>query len=144
GIHMGKIKRRAITEHEKRALRHYFFQLQNRSGQQDLIEWFREKFGKDISQPSVSQILSSKYSYLDNTVEKPWDVKRNRPPKYPLLEAALFEWQVQQGDDATLSGETIKRAAAILWHKIPEYQDQPVPNFSNGWLEGFRKRHILH
>ncbi|CAB50967.1 HTH CENPB-type domain-containing protein [Schizosaccharomyces pombe] len=141
---MGKIKRRAITEHEKRALRHYFFQLQNRSGQQDLIEWFREKFGKDISQPSVSQILSSKYSYLDNTVEKPWDVKRNRPPKYPLLEAALFEWQVQQGDDATLSGETIKRAAAILWHKIPEYQDQPVPNFSNGWLEGFRKRHILH
>ncbi|EPX74558.1 ARS-binding protein [Schizosaccharomyces octosporus yFS286] len=139
---MAPVRRRAITEKEKKELRNYFFNSSDKPTQSDLISWFRQRFDKDLSQPSVSQILSSRYSYLDSLNDIDGDVKRNRPAKYPILEKLLFEWQQRaQSQNQVITGEAIKETASKLWKKIPEYKDLSTPEFSNGWLENFKRRH---
>ncbi|EPY54077.1 hypothetical protein SPOG_05545 [Schizosaccharomyces cryophilus OY26] len=139
---MAPVRRRAITEKEKKELRNYFYNSSDKPTQSDLISWFKQRFDKDLSQPSVSQILSSRYSYLDHLTDVDGDVKRNRPAKYPILEKLLFEWQQRaQSQNQVVTGEAIKETASKLWKKIPEYKDLSMPEFSNGWLENFKRRH---
>jgi hypothetical protein len=60
---------------------------------------------------------------------------------WPVLEAALFEWQQRmQNKKATITGDILKAKAAEIWGKLPQYSDVPMPKWSNGWLEGFKKR----
>lgn len=42
-----------------------------------------------------------------------------------------------------MTGNILIEKARHIWHQIPEYQNQPVPEFSIGWLAGFKKRHKI-
>jgi hypothetical protein len=33
--------------------------------------------------------------------------------------------------------------AREIWQSLPHYRDQPIPAFSNGWIDGFKARHNL-
>jgi hypothetical protein len=55
-------KRAAFSIDEKVALRKHSQQDRSLS-QKDLVIWFEESFGKPIRQPTVSEILSSKYAF---------------------------------------------------------------------------------
>jgi hypothetical protein len=133
-------KRKAVSDKER-------FQIRKRSrehpgSQVDLIKWFYAQSGHKLDQSQISRILSSKYDYLDNTTQKQVQ-NRHRVSKsdWPDLEAALYEWQQRlQKKDAVITGEILQQQAIKLWQALPQYQNQEQPKFSNGWLEGFKKR----
>ena len=79
-------KRAAFTESEKAALRQQH-QQHRLSTQKELSAWFESQFGKPIRQVSVSEILSSRYSHLDQAIEPAR--KKQRKPQYQELEDAL-------------------------------------------------------
>ena len=39
-----------------------------------------------------------------------------------------------------ITGDILKEQAIKLWKSLPQYQDCQEPKFSNGWLDGFKKR----
>lgn len=136
--------RHSITLAEKKSLREYYASSPVRPSQRELILWFQEKYQVKLPQSTVSSILSPKYKHLDGLVSRADGKKKQRPIKYPFLDAALFEWvQRKEQDNVAITGETLKRIAAQLWGRIPEYTNMPQPEFSNGWLDGFKKRHSI-
>lgn len=136
--------RHSITLAEKKSLREYYASSPVRPSQRELILWFQEKYQVKLPQSTVSSILSPKYKHLDGLVARADGKKKQRPIKYPLLDTALFEWvQRKEQENVAITGETLKRIAAQLWVRIPEYSSMPQPEFSNGWLDGFKKRHSI-
>ena len=60
---------------------------------------------------------------------------------WPDLEYALFEQQqCMQQKKAIITGDILKTKAKELWAALPQYDDIEEPKWSNGWLEGFKKR----
>ncbi|KAF7497890.1 hypothetical protein DV113_004068 [Geotrichum candidum] len=141
---MPPVMRHSITLSEKKALRDYYASSPVRPSQRELIQWFQDKYQVKLPQSTVSSILSPKYAHLDGLVARADGKKKQRPIKYPLLDAALFEWvQRKEQESLPITGDTLKRVAAQLWARIPEYTSSPQPEFSNGWLDGFKKRHSI-
>lgn len=141
---MPPVMRHSITLSEKKALRDYYASSPVRPSQRELIQWFQDKYQVKLPQSTVSSILSPKYAHLDGLVARADGKKKQRPIKYPLLDAALFEWvQRKEQESLPITGDTLKRVAAQLWARIPEYTNLPQPEFSNGWLDGFKKRHSI-
>jgi hypothetical protein len=75
------------------------FQIHKRSrdyprSQVDLIKWFHVQSGHKLDQSQISRILSSKYDYLNNTIQKQVQ-NRHRASKsdWPDLKAVLYKWQ---------------------------------------------------
>jgi hypothetical protein len=135
--------RRAIDDAKRRALRRYRAE-HPRASQKELQQWFTDKFYHTISQSTISEILSTKYTHLDNDTRKDFKLKGQRTSKadYPDLEAALFEWQQKiQKMKGTITGDILKAKASEIWSLLPQYKDLPEPKWSNGWLEGWKKRH---
>jgi hypothetical protein len=63
---------------------------------------------------------------------------------WPDLEMALFEWQQRmEQKKAIITGEILKTKARQLWEALPQYNDIEMPKWSNGWLEGFKKRYRI-
>ncbi|EPX73104.1 ARS-binding protein [Schizosaccharomyces octosporus yFS286] len=139
---MPPVRRQAITIAEKKAIRNFYSGFESKPGQKAIKEWFEDKFQKNISQATISTVLSSKYDYLDHNEIVNEGAVKLRPAKYPVLENALAEWRLRmEKQNVSVSSESIRHAAMELWKKIPIYQNQPPPAFSNGWLEKFKKRH---
>lgn len=141
---MAPALRHSITLAEKKALREYYSSSPVRPSQRELIQWFQDKYQVKLPQSTVSSILSQKYKHLDSLVSRADGKKKQRPIKYPLLDTALFEWvQRKEQENVPITGEALKRVAAQLWVRIPEYANIAQPEFSNGWLDGFKKRHSI-
>lgn len=135
--------RRSITVQERKALRHHA-RTNPRLRQKQLSEWFHAKFGHRPSQGTISESLSSRFAILE--AESDLDLNRLRrlkAAKYPELEAALFEWYSVIRYDMRITDDAIKKKAEILWRTLPVYEGQDVPQFSNGWLQGFKKRYAV-
>lgn len=82
--------------------------------------------------------LSKTFKHLNTGTTRP-DVKRQRTPAWVDLENALFEWQqCIEKNKATVTGDLLNEMASVLWEKLPQYEWQPKPKFSTGWLEGFQ------
>ena len=86
-----KKRRRAFTDLERHNIR-----ARNRTHpgpQQHLINWIKETTGCTASQSSISEILSSKFDYIDNPALKPKNLhsQRHYEGDWPDLEHALFE-----------------------------------------------------
>jgi hypothetical protein len=41
------------------------------------------------------------------------------------------------------SGELLRQKAQQIWQQLPQYANQPCPEFSNGWMQKFKKRHNI-
>ena len=94
----------------------------------------------------ISRCLSDTYSYLDNIEKKKEkedlnQKKRTSRGDWPVLEAALFEWQQRmEAKRAIITGDILKAKAHHFWQALPQFGDVPEPPWSNGWLQGFKKR----
>ena len=138
-------KRYAITEHTRQQIRRYKRQNPLLS-QAAVAKWATEKFGRKITQPTVNDSLNAKYKYLDDKPLASGVVggSRLKPASYPLLEAALHEWQTRLNDNQVpVNGDMLCKAASELWQKIPDFAGKKEPTWSRGWLQGFKKRHRI-
>ncbi|EPY51118.1 hypothetical protein SPOG_05336 [Schizosaccharomyces cryophilus OY26] len=131
-----------VSGREKKALRAFYYNQARKPTQVELADWFKSEFGKPIAQSTLSRILSDRFAYLDDT-DQNLHAKRNRSPKFPALEKALYDWiQDSHLTRTKATGDILKAAATKLWSTIPEYKESPMPEFSNGWVEGFRRRYL--
>jgi Tc5 transposase-like DNA-binding protein len=92
--------------------------------------------------------LSGKWAHLDDVNLSKFELnsQRIRDPEYKVLEGALTEWQLRYDkhpDSGSTTGELLRFKAFEFWGKLPDYVGRQVPKFSNGWLEGFKKRNDL-
>ena len=133
-----------ISDEQQKALRKWFQSQHPKPRQSDAAKWFEVKFGHRITQSTVSESLSDRFTYLDTDLDVNKTSFRQRQPKWPILEAILFEWQQrieQQG--GLVTGDILLLKAKEIWTRIPQYQAQTPPSFSIGWLEKFKKRHNI-
>ena len=137
-------KRHGITASQRTALRQ-FAQLHPKLRQSQLKDWFEAEFQRTITQPTISESLSDRFKHLDSSVgpSKLQQQQRERPVKWPELDQALFEWQQETEKDIPITGELIKLQATRFWNRLACYQGMQVPQFSNGWLEGYKRRHNI-
>ena len=141
---VAKKPRIAILNTQRKALRTWFHDPTTSFGAKktlaDAISWWNSQFSYDISRSTASDILSNKYSSLDNSNIK-GNVKKDRKPKWHILEQALRDWALQfEAVHGTVSGDLLRIKATELWQRLDEYQGQEPPNWSEGWLEGFKSR----
>ena len=137
-------RRRAVTDLERRNIRQHH--TEHPGTQQALISWFNAQTGHLLNQAQISKILSPKYSYLDNNTQPTTHLqsKRHFKSDWPDLEAALFEWQQRmQHKGGIITGDILKAVASTIWSRLSQYQNTQEPKWSNGWLEGFKKRHKI-
>jgi hypothetical protein len=139
-----KKRRRALTDSDRLIIR-----KRNQTNppihQKDLAEWFRQETGHTINQSIISKVLSEKYDYLDSFEKKKdkqsLQQKKQSSGDWPALEGALFEWQQRmEQKKAIITGDVLKEKAKQLWSALPQYSDIEEPKWSNGWLDGFKRR----
>ena len=140
-------RRQHYSDVQRKAIRD-FKREQSEQGQscsqQSIIDWFKQKYGIDIDQSTISRILSKQYDFLDGARKLRKNAYRHRKEEWPLLEAALFEWQQRaQNAKMTITGDLLKARARDFWPRIDAYKNQQMPKFSDGWLDGFKKRHHI-
>lgn len=129
----------SITNSEKQALCQHHLKNQHIS-QRDLCHWFTEAFHKPIKQSTICLILKSKERYLAST--RPHE-RKQRSTQWPDLEKALAQWHIVAQHSIPITGEVLKAYATELWKKLPQYKDQEVPTWSDGWLASFKRRHNI-
>lgn len=140
--------KKPITIDQRRALRTWVRQQATRPSQKACIEWFGKQYNRRITQSTVSESLSSRFDSIDNN--KPTEGSRIRLGQWPDLEAILLQWQERiEAKGGVTSGELLQEKARQIWKQLPQYANQPCPDFSLGWLQRFKKRHhirarILH
>ena len=140
-----KKRRRALTDTDRLMIRKRN-QTHPPEQQKDLAEWFAQETGHTINQSMISKVLSSKYDHLDGMDKRKdrqllQEKKRSSAGDWPDLEAALFEWQQRmEHKRAIITGDILKEKARQLWDTLPQYNGKGQPKWSNGWLDGFKKR----
>jgi hypothetical protein len=143
-----KKRRRALTDTDRLIIRKRN-QEHPPGHQKELVDWFTATTGHPLNQSQVSKILSSTYDYLDGVHtkrDKQMFKEKNRSSigDWPDLEYTLFEWQQRmEQKKAIITGDILKTKAKQLWDALPQYNDIKEPKWSNGWLEGFKKRYNI-
>jgi len=136
--------RTAISDRQRKALRTYYRSQTPRPRQRDCINWWREQFGGVIRQSSISEILSDRYSFLDEQIIPTDNSFRQRISEWPLLEEILSSWQARiEARGGVTSGDILTAKAREIWPQIPQYHHLPTPQFSAGWLQKFKRRYHI-
>ena len=72
------------------------------------------------------------------------DRKRQRKASWPDLELALYKWQLRMTrKGAAITGLVLCEMANMIWERLPQYQDQEKPKFSEGWLAKFKSQYHI-
>lgn len=104
-----------------------------------LLKWFKKTYKKPLRQALISDWLSNKFTHLDGVTKAPITNRRMRESLYPELDKALFEWYSKIEEGRWVRPIEIIEQAKLLWPTI--YPNQIQPQFSTGWLTGFRNRY---
>ncbi|GAB9466913.1 Ars binding protein 1 [Globisporangium polare] len=112
--------------------------------QQQLAQWARETFAMSYepSQTSISYALTrgKNFKSLDEAQRK---LRKRRRCKLPKLDEVLLGWVLDcEKKEIRISGELVKQKAIAFCDKLNILKEDR-PNFSNGWLASFNKRHKL-
>ena len=136
-------KQHGMSVSQRQALRNYARQNPLLT-QSQLRQWFEAEFQRLITQPTISESLSSKFAHLDSPgTNLPSGRQRTRAVQHPELEQALFEWQQRIEKNIPLSGEAIREQAKRFWSRLPQYREMEIPIFSNRWLQGYKQRYNI-
>lgn len=130
----------AVSNEQKAALREYRRQHPYRNGKQ-IAQWFEERFNHKINESQVSKYCSQRFSKVEEPA-RATAVQRIRASKWPELEIALSQWSYRMElKKATVTGDLLKTQAERFWQTLACYQGKEMPQFSNGWLHGFKLRY---
>lgn len=134
--------RQSITEAQRAHLRQWVANHNLRPSQKDCIRWFKDTYHFTVSQSTISESLSGKFSRLDSTQAS--NRVRNRGARWPVLEDLLFKFQKHiESNGGSTTSEILQAKAQEIWHRIPDYQGHPPPEFSVGWLSRFKTRNNI-
>jgi hypothetical protein len=137
-------QRRPISIDQRRQLRAFSQSLRPKPSQKRCIEWFQATFNQRISQTTVSESLSDQYQSLDSSLTLVKDTQKLQKSHWPELEEVLIEWQrMVESQGGVTSQDLLRSKAKEIWQRLPSYANQPSPDFSNGWLYRFQKRHNI-
>lgn len=148
-----KGKRKAQpTDEDRRNLRKFYNNPDGFKGhkpsQADAITWARETLDITINQSQVSKWTSDKFKHLDTASTRApkaaAEKKRRRERSYHSLELALFTWMRRMEVDYPITGAILQEKASQLFKKMPMYQSQKEPKWSNGWLYNFQKEYGIN
>lgn len=141
-------KRNRLSDVQRKEIRDWWHSQNPRPHQKAIVTWFFQRYGKNVSQSSICDCLSSRYEYLDNVdasvlaASRP--TYRMRNSHWPILENMLLEWQTRCSNEGQrVTGDMVLEKAKELYPQIPEYRDKQPPEFSSGWLSRFKERHRL-
>lgn len=136
--------RTSISHTQKISLREQRRKYPQKSDR-DLQQWFSAIYNQSIALSSISEILSPRYAFLDmsDSFSTNTNFKRRRTERWPELEQALFEWIQRAETQIPITGDTVKEKAQFFWTNLSCYKDQPMPSFSNGWLQKFQSRRSI-
>ena len=109
--------------------------------QGELAKWLETEHDIKITQATVSNTLKRTAESLNSTGPNR-NVRRHREVKYPVVEESLYEWFLLNQERINMSGDILKEKAANLL-KLACPLDTPDFNFSNGWLDRFKRRHNI-
>lgn len=105
-----------------------------------LTLWANAKFQASSSEMSISRLLKRK-DLLDLDIEAPPTIKRVRKVYCPQVENATFSWfTLMQEHGATITDDLLIAAAKKFYNMSQKDPSQKELQFSNGWLEGFKRR----
>lgn len=136
-------RRRIPVSDEQRRLIRIYAKNNPRKTQKDVQAWFQSQSNRKLNQAQISRILSEQYARVDQPGTS-HILFRAHKAQHQDLDEALFQWYwTQRARNVHPTGDMLKEAASKLWDHMPQYRDQPRPAFSNGWLEGFRRRRGL-
>lgn len=111
----------------------------------EIATYFSRLFSIQIARRTIGDIIANKEKWLNSC--KIFDNSTTcRPPKHPELEEALYIWFIQKREQNAILNQE------ILIGKAKEFSNKlgiTAFNFSNGWLEKFKKRnriksYVLH
>jgi hypothetical protein len=140
-------RKQAISFEQCCALQNWAHQQHPKPSQKACIEWFLLKYQRKLSQSTVSESLSSHFSRLDKIApvgQWLWT------GQWPDLEKVLYDWQQRiESQGGFTTGDILREKAQEIWKQLPEHLNQPCPDFSSGWLKGFKywhniKLHVRH
>ena len=105
---------------------------------EELKNWFNDKYKLSIERSTVSKIIKK---FIINNEEKNLNVKKNRKPKFPHLESALFEWVLRYENVATITDGILLEKAKQFGQKM-NIQDHNF-TYSSCWLGRFKARYNI-
>lgn len=108
--------------------------------QRNIVAWYKQKYGQQLNQSIISRVLNTELPAAAMTrVGKQAGFKRQRKSHWPDLEDALHAWVQRSQRTLTITGDILRAKATQFWQQLPQYHGLPVPAWSNGWLEGFKR-----
>ncbi|KAF2726555.1 hypothetical protein EJ04DRAFT_393631, partial [Polyplosphaeria fusca] len=133
--------KKGISDAERQALRHFYFQTKPQPRQKDVIAWFQAQYRRKLGQATISDLLHAHYKHLDIPAKASPAAYRQQMDRWPTLEKILFSWQQQiETTGSVVSGELLAEKARNIWLLLPEYNTKVLPEFSSGWLTRFKAR----
>lgn len=134
--------RKGISLDQRRALRRWAHRQTPKPTQKQCIAWFLQEYDHKLSQSTVSDSLSKAFEYLDEDLNLTGI--RVRSGNWPEIEKILWEWQLRiEQEGGVTTGDILQHKAKQIWLRHPQYKEQPCPEFSIRWLEGFKQRHNI-
>ena len=143
-----KKRRHAITNVERKDLRVHKQALIEENVDattKQMAEFFFQRYGRVLSQSTISESLSNKFKHLDEE-DHPLhpEFKKRRKSYWPDLDAAVFDWQQQMlKKKKVITNEALKGIAKKIFYQLTQYHDVDPPKFSSGWLEGYKARYNI-
>jgi len=146
---MNQIKKKSTNKDNKTNVRsclsiHQQIEIQEKTKQDnsftqsDLAKWTNERFNSSIDRSTVSKILAKKLDKNSFTSNR----KKIYPPKFPKLEKILFNWFLwYENINECSDGILLARAEEIAREELKITPEEL--KLSNGWLDGFKKRHNI-
>ena len=110
-------RKQRVTLEQRRALRTWVRSQHHRPSQRACIAWFQQQFNHQLSQSTVSESLSDRFSTLDG-IDRVED-SRIRLGQWPDLGNLLVLWQKRiEEQGGFTSGDLICEKARQVWHQL--------------------------
>ncbi len=95
----------------------------------------------DVSQPTISQTLKRSVELLKRDEDPNIQSQCQRTIKFPTMEETFVEWILANQEHIPISGDLIKENTAKILDRL--HPNHELFEFSNGWLEAFKLRHVI-
>lgn len=132
---MSSKKKVTLTDTQKYEL--CLYANSNKENRLHYVNWVKEKWGDVVDKTTITRILQTKEKRLSTEIINPKQ-KRRKAVTYPELELALKEFVLNYQHKTILSDAILIEKAKLLAEGLGISENSL--QFSNGWLQGFKKR----
>ena len=119
----------------------YYLNMRNKENRAHYVNWVEQKWGVVVDKTTITRILKTKEKRLSTEIIHPKQ-KRHKSVTYPELELALNvkEFVLNYQHRTILSDAILIEKAKLL----AEGLEISGLQFSNGWLQEFKKHNRIH